>query len=70
MSASPVASAKRLHNWLRAGAQPPPSAPNRLLVGRHSVLTVRHLSLLVPRPRAKLLLHSRRASRGGTCEVT
>ena len=44
------------------------SAPDRFVVGRHSVLPVRQLSLLVPQPRAKLLLQSRRASEGGTCE--
>ena len=65
-----MAGAKRLHNWPHADDLPTWSAPNRWPVGRHSVLTVRHLSLLLPHPEAKLLLHSRRASEGGTCEVT
>jgi len=67
----------RSYTWPKPAAQGHPadevptwSAPNRLLVGRHSVLSVRLLSLLAPYPRAKLLLHSRRASGGRACEVT
>jgi len=46
------------------------SAPDRSLVGSTSVPVVRSLALMASSPRAKLLLQSRRASRGEACEVT
>lgn len=55
---------------LAAGALPTLSAPDRFMVGSTSVPMVRHVSLPATHPRAKLLLHSRRASGEGTCEVT
>ncbi len=69
-SPSPVTGEKRLRRARPADDLPTWSAPNRWLVGKHSVLSVRHFSLLTTPSRANLLLHRRRASRGRACEVT
>jgi len=58
-SPGPIAGKKRLHRAPRADELPTWSAPNRLPVGQHSVLSVRLISLLVSYLKAKLLLHSR-----------